>query len=123
MLPASSFRSKHRTPLPSLPGSSVLVVAVEELVNLRLIHAGEAAGRQRGQEVGVGPRRRPGHAGPAPGEPAGRPLAAVAVRAAGYPADGRIAAAEPPGVLVGDPERDREAPLPAGVDVGHAPVR
>src|SRR6516162_7249110 len=102
MLPMSSFESNGGPPAVSSPARSALVVAVQELVNLRLVHAREAAGRQRGQDVGVGPGGGPGHPRPAPGEFAGRALAAVAVRAAGHPADGRVAAAEPPRMLVGD---------------------
>src|ERR1700733_9514726 len=57
-------------------------VAVEELVDVHVVHAGEHAGRQDGQHVGVRAGRRPGHSLPALGERGGRALAAVAVRAA-----------------------------------------
>src|SRR5215831_1937951 len=101
------------------PGScaSALVATLQELIHLGLVHAWEAPGRQRGQDVRVRTGRRPGHSLPAPGQLARRPLAAVAVRAPGLPAEGCVPAAEPPGMLVGDPERDREPALAGRVHV------
>src|SRR5258708_15990995 len=56
-------------------------VAVEELVDVHVVHAGERAGRQRRQDVGVGAARRPRHSFPPLGHLHPRPLAALAVQA------------------------------------------
>src|SRR5262249_20745486 len=60
---------------------SLFAVAVEKLVHVGLVHAGEAPGGQRGQDVRVGAGRRPRHSSPPRGQRGRRALAAVAVGA------------------------------------------
>ena len=61
--------------------SLVLRVAVQEFVDVYVVDAGEGAGRQGGQDVGVRPRRGPGHPLPPFGQGQRGALAAFAVRA------------------------------------------
>ena len=112
----------HRSARPA-GRCSVLLVLFQERVHVGLVHAREAAPGQRGQDVRVGARGRPGKAFPARCQPGRRPLAALAVRARrGDPLDG-LPAPEPPRVLERHAQRDREIALRPGVYEGDAPVR
>src|ERR1700728_4199461 len=90
---------------------SVGRVAVEELVDIHVVDAGEGAGRQDGQDVAVGPGRWPGLPLPALGEGGGGALAALAVRAQRPGPDRGLPAAEPAGVAERHAEGDREPGL------------
>src|SRR5579863_10270058 len=94
--------------LRRVPGAPLFGgVAVEELEDVHVVHAGEGAGRQNRQDVRVRARRRPGHALPSLGKHGRRALAALAVRAAGPGARLRLAATEPAGMIERHAEGDR----------------
>ena len=79
---AAALIGKRPPDFPSGPAEpSPGGVPVQEREHVGLVHAGEAARGQRGQDVRVRPRRRPGLALPARREPGRRPLAAFRVRA------------------------------------------
>src|SRR6185312_5356416 len=102
--------------------ASVGGVLVEELVDVGVIDAGKAAGRQGGQDMRVGPGGGPGLALPAFGQRGRRAAAALAVGAGRLGSGGRLPAAEPARVLERHAERDGEAAVGARVDLGHAEV-
>src|SRR4029077_11187368 len=76
---ARPSRRFTRSPPPSAatsrdrPNRLLLGVPVEELVDIGVVDAGEAAGRERGQDVRVRASRRPRVAFPPFGQGGGRP--------------------------------------------------
>src|SRR5260370_14800901 len=126
--PQGSPRGGRRRSWPWLvlawlvPAWLVLGVAVEELGNVGVIDAGEAPGGQRGQDVRVRAGRRPGLTVPPFGQRGRRAAAALAVGTGGAAPGGRLATAEPAGVLERHAERDREPAVGARIDLGDAEI-
>src|SRR5258708_3323249 len=97
-------------------------VLVEELVDIGVVHAGEAAGRQRGQDVRVRPGRGPGLTFPSLGQRDRRAAAAPAVPPARTPPPRRPPATEPAGTLERPAPRHGAAPAVPRLRPGHARV-
>src|SRR5260370_28262994 len=112
--PQGSPRGGRRRSWPWLvlawlvPAWLVLGVAIEELVNVGVIDAGEAPGGQRGQDVRVRAGRRPGLTVPPFGQRGRRSAAALAVGAGGARPWGRPPAPGPTGGVEPHAARDRQ---------------
>src|SRR5215471_15843774 len=90
-------------------GVLVLGVPVQELVYVGVVDAGEAPGRECGQDVRVRASRRPRVAVPPFGQRGGRAAAALAVRTGRALPGRRLTAAEPTGMLERHAEGDGES--------------
>src|SRR5215472_12512333 len=102
-------RRRHRL----IRGVLIRGVPIQELEDIGLVDAGEAAGRQCQQDVRMRSRGRPCPAFPPCRESGWRTLAAVGVRARRRHPDLGVPAAEPTRVLVRDAECDGKTTFPA----------